>query len=57
MLEPKVAVSTSCLWEMSTILVQWQVLAKNIASTNGLFQFTETKVMGKPMKYYRLSNP
>ena len=57
MLEPKIAVSTSCLWEMSTNLIQWQVLSTNIASTNGLFQFTDTNVMGKPMKYYRLSNP
>jgi len=48
--------STNRLWG-STNLVNWQVLATNIAGANGLFQFQDINAQGSKTKYYLLSLP
>jgi len=48
--------SISRVWA-STNLVQWQPISTNVVGPNGLFQFTDTNVIGKPTKYYRVSTP
>ena len=48
--------STNRLWA-STDLVQWQVVATNIADSNGFFQITDTNAVGQSRLFYRLSFP
>ncbi len=55
-----VASSTNRLWAAASLVTpldQWQVVATNTAGTNGLFQITDTNLVGVPQKYYRLSTP
>ena len=48
--------SISRVWA-STNLVQWQPISTNVVGANGLFQFTDTNLIGNPKKYYRVSTP
>jgi uncharacterized repeat protein (TIGR03803 family) len=52
--------STNRLWtttDLSLPLAQWQVLATNVADSNGLGQFIDTNAIVPPQRFYRLSQP
>ena len=51
--------STNRLWFATNLNtpVNWQAIATNIAGTNGLYQVADTNTAGRPIKFYRTSNP
>ena len=52
--------STNRLWISTNLglpMSQWRVIATNVASSNGLFQFTDTNTASLPKRFYRLSTP
>ena len=52
--------STNRLWATTNLdlpFSQWQLIATNVATPYGLFQFDDTHTKGVPTKFYRVSSP